>query len=64
MTPTRWANETSSAKVRTCNFSITLCRWALDGALGRSQNAADLLIGVAANDLFKDSVLARRQPRE
>jgi hypothetical protein len=26
---TRSANETSSAKVRTCNFTITLWRWAL-----------------------------------
>ena len=32
-----------------------------DGALSRSQQDADLLVGLAANDEFKNLPLARRQ---
>ena len=33
----------------------------LDRALGRAYRAGDVLVGVAANDKFKDLPLARRQ---
>ncbi|MET4036259.1 hypothetical protein ABMB68_007463, partial [Bradyrhizobium sp. RT4a] len=36
----------------------------LDGALGRSQRVADLLVEFAANDQFENLPLARRQRRE
>ena len=36
----------------------------LDGALGTTQRAGDVLVGVAANDKFKDFPLTRRQCRD
>jgi hypothetical protein len=55
--------DTSSAKDRTCIFSITLWRWAL---IVRSVDPSDMavLIGLAANDKLKDFPLARGQSRD
>ena len=36
----------------------------LDGALGRAQRAANLLVGVATNDKIEDLPLTRRQSPE
>jgi hypothetical protein len=36
----------------------------LDGALGTTQREGDVLVGVAANDKFKDFPLTRRQCRD
>ena len=62
--PTRSARETSSAKDRTCIFSITLCRMGLDRAHSRTQHVCDSLIALAANDKFKDLPLPRSQRRD
>ena len=53
--------ETSSAKDRTCIFSITLWRWALIVRSVAPNALAICLVAFAANDKFEDLPLARRQ---
>ena len=60
----RSARDTSSGKVRTCIFSITLWRWALMVRSVQPNARATCLLGLPRMTSQKDFPLARRQCRD